>query len=503
MGETVGTLSRARRRPITGNVMVDADLYTGINKNNPFGQGDPQSYNELVNQVGWGLNQANNLRSLVSNFQSRLGVGGGTGAFSAGGPFAPVMNPATTAPTSASAGGNNLFSLVNVSKDPSGQFDKINRGLLDKVADFKNDYSQVRGTSSGALEKLNLAQGDIDANRQDTNSLIDKFNALSPILDTQTSAQTSALNRVYDPNGLKAELRSNTEAARLAELAAADRASRQALFQNRLNSAGGAGSSYAQAQLADAMGRIGTEVAARDADRRRQDTAALLGAQERNLGRVQDLNVANLMRGNIPIDARSRILDQEVNLAIRRLGAAGQAASIDQLTDELSTVGRQLGLTGQALQNYLATNFFGIQKQGDDYPLYISGGSSRATPNAYFPQPDYGDDGAFMNPRAGQPQDPTPSWVDRLRASQGWQRDANGNYTINTRPPNYRDFTYNLPNNFTDYGNPRSPLYSPGYQGADNTRLLQDYYENPENYPDGNPITEFNDYVDYYNVQDW
>lgn len=484
MGDTIGTLTRARRRPITGNAIVDADLYTGLNKNNPYGVGDPQSYGQLVKQVGWSRGQENNLRDIVANFRSRLG--GGVGGAPGGSPFSPLIGGGNTAPPPAGSV-NDQFSLLSVSKDPSGQFDSINRSLLGKVAGFKPNYGQVRDTSSDALTSLNNAQGDIDANRADTNTLIDKFRTLSPEFDRQTLTQTNALDRVYG-GGLKDELAANTERARVAETTAAQRAMRQAMFQNRLGSAGGAGSSYAQAQLNDAMGRIGTEVAARDADRRRQDTAALLAAQERNLGRTQELNEKNLMRNEIPINARSRILDQEVNLAMRRLTGAGQAATIDQLTDELSTVGRQLGLTGQALQNYLATNFFGVNKEGQDYPLYITGGGGGGRVNPYFSNGgngggDFGVDGGYMGGPRGRP-DPTASWVDKLRKSQGWTQDADGNYTVNTRPPRIQDFTYDLPNDFDDYGNPNSPVYYKDYNQYQpgEIEFLQDYYENPELY---------------------
>lgn len=486
MGDTIGTLTRARRRPITGNTLVDADLYTGLEKNNPFGIGDPQSYGQLVKQVGWNLNQENNLRNIVANFRNRLGTGGG---FATGGGFTPLINPATGQPAAPTTS-QDQFSLLSVSKDPSGRFDQINRGLLDKAAGFKPNYSEIRGTTSDALSSLNAAQGDIDANRVDTNTLIEKFRALSPTLDAQVASQTNALDRVYN-GGLKNELAANTEAARVAENTAAQRAMRQALFQNRMGSAGGAGSSYAQAQLSDALGRFGVETAARDADRRRQDTAALLRAQETNLGRTQDLATTNLLRNQIPVDARSRILDQEVNLALRRLAGAGQAASIDQLTDELSTVGRQLGLTSQALQNYLATNFFGVNKEGQDYPLYISGGGGGGRVNPYFTDPGNGfeDGGGFMRPPG--PQDPTPTWVDRLRAQQGWQRDANGNYTIPGNRPNYVNYpntgqaiadpdyigNYNMYGDY-DYSQP-GPLYYPGFNDLSPTdRLnLSDYYE--------------------------
>jgi hypothetical protein len=469
----------------------------------------PTSYGELFKNVNAKRQNAAKYKLFADQFRQRLGQNLSGGAFSTtGGGFSPAMNPGTTAPTQTSPGSNDLFSLLQVSKDPSGRFDNVNRSLLDKVASFKPNYGQIRNTSASAMDKLNLAQGDVDANRADTDNLIAKFNALSPALDKQTSDQTNALNRVYD-GGLKGEFAANTEAARNAERRAADLAMRQALFQNRLGSTGGASSSYGKAQLADATGRIAIETAARDADRRRQDTAALLGAQERNLGRVQDLNEKNLLRSNIPIDARSRILDQEVNLALKRLGAAGQAASIEQMTDELSTVGRQLGMTGQALQNYLATNFFGVQKQGQDYPLYISDFGGGPRPQPYFPNQGgggYGDNGGgFGGPDPNKPPG-IPDWVNKLRAGQGWRKDASGNYTQpGSRPPG----SYNLPNDFDDYGDPNSPLYYPDYNNYQpgEVDFLQDYYENPERYVDApyqsGADENFNEYADYVSQYDW
>ncbi len=470
---------------------------TGYKPLSSTSQVGPTSYGELFKNVNAKRQNAAKYQLFADNFRQRLGQGLAGGNFATTGlNFSPVMNPGTTAPTTASTNQNDLFSLLQVSKDPSGRFDNVNRNLLDKVADFKPDYSQVRSATSGALDKLGGAQADVDANRADTNSLIAKFNALSPTLDKQVADQTNALDRVYS-GGLKSELAANTEFARNAERRAADLAMRQAIFQNRLASPGGTNSSYGRAQLADATGRIGIETAARDADRRRQDTSYLLGAQERNLGRTQDLATTNLMRSNIPIEARSRILDQEVNLALRRLGAAGQAASIDQLTDELSTVGRQLGMTGQALQNYLATNFFGVQKQGQDYPLYVSDFAGGNRPQAYYPnQGGYGDDG-FQQP-PGPSNGGIPKWVNDLRRRQGWQQDAQGNYTRQgTRPAG----TYNLPNDFDDYGDPSSPVYYPGYSNYQpgEVDFLQDYYQNPEKYVDSPSQSGNDEYLmDFY-----
>ncbi len=461
----------------------------------------PTSYNDFVNGVNSRITEANKYKTLVNNFRSNLASKLNGGAFSSTAPFSSVIQGDPNAPTSTSSD-EDIFSLVDVNKDPSGRFDNINKSLLDKVADFKPNYGQIRNTSADALSKLNLAQSDVDANRNDTNSLIDKFNALSPILDAQTKTQTDTLNRVYDPNGLKKELSDNTTYARDAERRIADRSMRMAQLQNRLGGAGGMSSSYGNAQLADATGRIGAETAARDADRRRQDTAALLAAQERNLGRVQDLNEKNLLRSNIPIDARTRILDQEVNLAVKRLAAAGQAASIEQLTDELTTVGRQLGLTGQALQNYLATHFFGVKKEGDDYPLLITGGNNGSRPQAYYPNSpggSYDDDGGPGYRDPNKPP-PTPDWVNRLRKSQGWQQDANGNYTIpgNSNSSGSRPGlgSYNLSNDFDSYGDPYiggrpNPVYYPDYNNLSSTDRL-----NMEDYYQGN--VSDTDLMDYY-----
>lgn len=446
----IGGVTLARRRPLTGDPRLDADIYSDIQRRNPFPANSPSYYGSIAG-MNWQLGQEGQARQTTQQFRQNLSQmlqnRGTSGGPFAGSPFSipsPVGTPAT--PT-------NPFGLVSVSKDPSGRFDRINNALLGRVEGFQPNYDPVRSSSQSTVSALTDQSYDANqaANRGDTQTLIDKFRSIQPLLNTQTTAQTGAIDRVYD-GGLKTEFAQNTQNAADAERRLAGRAIQNALFQNRLGSAGGAGSGYANAQAADAVGRISAETAARDADRRRQDTAALLAAQERNLGRTQDLNTQNVLRERIPVEARNSLLDNEARQASQRLAAMGQAVTIDQLTDELTTVGRQLGLSSQALQNYLASNFLGVNRVGDDYPLYISGMPSRSSPQSYNPDPGY------VGPQGQQPPPQTPPSArprPPIRPYPGPYYGPGGGPLDDTRP-------YYGPGGAPGYDDPR-PYYGPGY----------------------------------------
>lgn len=508
-GTTLGKY-KVPRRPITGDPRMDAGIYSGIDISNPFPD-MPKSYGDLVGSVNYAVGAENKARTDYTNFRKNIAQ------MLQSRPSTPFSTP-STAPVGPAQGGLGAgpdgFSLVNVSKDPSGDFDRINRSLLGRAASFQPDYSAARSANADTISSL--ADGSYrdlqSANRSDAQSLIGKFRALQPLLNTQTSAQSGAIDRVYlgkdDPGSLAAELSANTQAAADAERRLSDRAIRNALFQARLGSAGGTGSGYVNAQVGDAVGRIAAETAARTADRRRQDTAALLSAQERNLGRTQDLNVTNVMRDRIPIDLRNDLLDREARQAAQRLAAIGQGVTIDQLTDELSTVGRQLGLSSQALQNYLASNFLGVRKEGENYPLFVSGAPGRPSPRSYYPDYTPGNDyiGGYQ-PRQGATRTKadqlyyaqTGKWPDQDQFLNDelyayYQQVANQQPRYPSAPKTpasgggyigQPDGSYDIIGNF-DYGSQdtfrNSPqLYYGGYD-ADRTADLQNYYEYPEDY---------------------
>lgn len=361
----------------------DNEFEYWVRNNNPFAkttsfQYSPdtqvaQNWGDALRGIDWENTQRKNRANLAAGFQFKPGQPFGSGS-------------QTTQPTPA-----NPFSLVKLSKDPSGRFDALNNQATSTISNFKPDYTDYRTQIQNFLNSndanFNSDQASIRGN---TNDLIDSYNRGKGALDEQTQQQVNNVGRYYadasDPNSIASMLKSQARQGFLAELRQGNRATNQAILRNNLRGEGGT-SSY-DAAIAGSIGAANRDKALENlAARNREDTRYVLNQQNQLLGKPQELEVANILRSKIPIEARQALIDSEARNIGNRLSNVGQAANLNQLTDALTTEGRRLGLTGQALRQYLDANFLEVQKQGDaNYPLDIAYNTGRR----FIPPPNYG-----------------------------------------------------------------------------------------------------------------
>jgi hypothetical protein len=478
----------------------------------------PNGKNKFASPTGYGTSladdQAGGFGDLLANMLNRRRVG----ATAAGGPaWSPAASGGGAGSTPLGTPGtqtnpNNQYSLLKLSKDPSGRYDNLNGQALDSIDKFNPDYSNYRNSIKSFLNDNDEKsyQSDRSDIRNSTNDYISRIQSQTPVIEGQTAKQSAALDRYYldqnDLNSVYAQLGRQNQALTFNEKRLANRAAGQAMLKSRLANAGGGNSSYANAQLADLSGQIAERAAVRGSERSREDTNNVLGAQQRLAGRSQEMMRKDLELHQLPTEAKEQLLANVARSTAARLQNTGQAVTIDQLTDALSATGRKLGLTGQALQNYLAQNFFGVNKQGQDYPLVLND----YNPRGFNGPGGYGGGGG--NGGYQRPQDSSVGsldWIKQQRMKERYQNGTTdnlsnggdgwgitgdpqtGNFSgsLNGDRVNAHDGIYDLNNDFSSYGDPRiknfaPALYRPGYDAAKNASL-NNYYENPEDY--GNP----------------
>lgn len=460
-------------RRLTNLAFIDEYNNDGTNKfSSPTGYGSFEAEQQVKNVIKPMNDSRNAYASLFSSRNS---------------PWSATPSAPSTAAKS------NPFSLVKLSKDPTGAYDKANSDYLSNISSAHPDYAKVRGQIQSFLDSNNdnLAS-DQSAVRADTDSLISKFRGAQPNMDAETSAQTGQLNRYYldenDPNSIASLLAGKNKSLTAAESRASSRAAAMAGLQARLAGAGG-NSSYTNAQLMDTNRRIAENAAIRSGERSRADTSYVLDAQGRYAGKPQELETANVLRSNIPIEARNALIDQQSRQIAGRMANAGQAVNIDQLTDPLAIQGRKLGLTGQALQQYLAGNFLGVEKQGVDTNLNIPSYIPRYA--SHSPIGNFNSGGGY-EPSGYAPSEPinrlvgsTPfqnrSW-DRWNGGARSRPDSmvgpNGTVNGDYRTPGDLQPGPDLPLDYRDYDLRFGQAFSgnPNYDWAETNRL-RSYYD--------------------------
>lgn len=393
------------------------------------------------------------------------------------------------------------FNLVKVSKDPTGRYDAANTNALDSIQNFKPDYGNVRDQIRGFLNSNNSTFASDSADlRTRTGDLVNNYDKNKGLMDKQTADQSGALDKFYlddyDPNSVASKLRGQNTALTLAEKSQANRAAQQALLRSRLSGVG-TGSSYANAQAADLAGSIAERAAIRSGERTRDDSRYVLDKQGALAGRSQDIETQNLLRSNIPVEAIKSMIDSQARQVSDRLRNAGQAVTIDQLTDELSTTGRKLGLTGQALQQYLAQNFLGVEKDGADYPLNIANYVPRRLASSPLPGPSYrgkGTSDVLDQSIYDRPKDrPAPAKV-RTPAEEAY-RKATGFY-----PEEDELFSPEMWNDLRSQYNGTHPGLAPGLNNTHNPLGPSSTIDGWTKYP-YNP--EYDDGADGIPLDNW
>lgn len=374
--------------------------------------------------------------------------------------------------TTASSGGAvpssiGPINLLKVSK--GGGFDEYSQNALARISGATPNYGDISSRINTAL----TPSADEQANRADTEALIARYRAAAPGLTATTQGQADTLNLAFapesDPNSLAGRLAANRVRARGAERQAARQAGSQALLAYQFRNATEGTSSTNAALLADLTARNAVDIAARSAERERADIGNVLSAQERIAGRPQDLVTSDILSGQIPIQARRQLIEEQVRLAASRLQNLGIEVNLRTLTDELTTLGRQLGLSGQALQQYLAANFTGLDtpSQGLIFPR-IGGGTSE--PERYGGPNGQNRQGGGNPPPYLPPAPPPNYWTPDSDASLIHQAQARAGLTSDDVAA-MQDYFLN------------PELYPPGpnaYNNPDAFRQAQDYWLNPD-----------------------
>lgn len=175
------------------------------------------------------------------------------------------------------------------------------------ISNVKNPAISAAITSSlGDLTKLT------NDNRQ---SLQDYQNQAKTTLANNaaaTTAQTGALARLYDPNGVSADYNTLTNNFEQTSKAAGDlamqRAAADAAARGMSMGSTGAGSYYAK-QLALQNQNIAIPLAQQVAQQRIANLNTVLGMQQANIGKAQQLNTAQQQSMLLPMEANNQFVD--------------------------------------------------------------------------------------------------------------------------------------------------------------------------------------------------
>lgn len=390
-------------------------------------------------------------------------------------PSAGGQPSTATASSGAGAIPSSIGPINPLKLDKGGGFDQFSQDALARIKSATPDYTDVRSRIAAALTPT----ADEQATRADTEALIARYRAAAPGLTATTQTQADTLGRVFlpdnDPGSLAAQLATSRAHAKSAERAAARQAGLQALLQFNIRNSVEGTSSTNTAQLADLQARNAVDVAARSAERERADIGNVLSAQERIAGRPQDLITSDVLSGQIPIQARTQMLDTQARLAASRLQNLGIEVNLNNLTDQLTTIGRQLGLSSAALQQYLAANFLGVNSpsQPITFPQIGGGGGGGSGPNYFVPQAPFQPSSRIVTSPSPAPRQRTPA-EEIYGQNAGVYPDQDSSYS----PELYRFAQQQVQGNYFQQYPPRTEdeRFSYGY-----TPDYFDYVPNQEN----------------------
>lgn len=204
----------------------------------------------------------------------------------------------------------------------------------------------LQQTITGANQNFNAATGE---QNQSFGDWVKAFQAGQGDINNQTSADVGTITRlnapVTDPNSVAATNRDLETKRYQAEVAAAQRASNQALLASRnINRSGfGGGSSMADAALADAVAGIHSKAALDLANVRQANAWQLLHDQLASTGQREALTNAALARGLQPIQAGAQLQGNQL-ANLNALIAARNGNNLDQtaqqfLAGQLANIG--------------------------------------------------------------------------------------------------------------------------------------------------------------------
>lgn len=392
------TLSSGGSRPLT----FDEQWF--LKNKNPFapkttliGSPDAQvakTFSDLQNAVNWeNVNLARAMRL----------PGGGVSMF--GGPT----------PSNLNFGAPNPFSTLRNTKNPDIQsavdsvLGQVKGLTLDPNVNTNTVKSNVKDPATATRIGGAGARFDVDVNdtRQSFADFAKQFMAAQPQAQEFFNQESSAINRVFDPNGLQADLNRLSDVRQRAITTAAQRAMQNAIARTNSGRMVLGDSGYLDAQMLDAMGGIGAQAAREKSDLDRLNLLGVTDMQQRLGGQRGAMLNQLLTRGLIPIQAQQQLGGNEL-AQLAGLSNLTNANTFFQLDNPEAMLARRLGLIGQGSQIDLANNFYGLQKPYEpNFSGYMPINSMPSSRGFDFPMDLFGQSAATSLP-AGAPGAASP-----------------------------------------------------------------------------------------------
>lgn len=315
------------------------------------------------------------------------------GLFGNWNPFSGLTKPDETP--------NNEFgqSLARVSKNPS--LDRLTEQFIKELEGYRDNAPAVRALAQGQLSqatdigrRLNQQSNEgIDAsadlrsgNRSIIDNFINRFNSAVPNLDIQTQKQTQTLQNTFgdrsDPNSVAAQQAGIRGRARSAEVDAILPQIESAILASQMRSGVTGVNKINDINLSRTALDLYRDNAVRNSARESRDLETLLGLQRSTAGLPQEITTTNLLRGRIPLDVRLDTSAREMGIsgeALRQALASNagttsniaQAYQLDQSADPLTQMARKLGVSNEILNQYLRGNFLSVAQEGPSYNLSV------------------------------------------------------------------------------------------------------------------------------------
>lgn len=428
-----------------------------------------------------------------------------------------ALTPASAAP----APGENEFQqrLARLSKNP--RFDALTDRFLTELEQFAPNRSLVRGAAQDQLGRsadlgartsavtgrsLDTLQADQDVNRNLLDNFLQRYNASVPQLDASTAAQTRTLDRIFaessDPDSLAARQAGIRSRARAAETDAILPQVERAVLASQARAGITGVNRINDLNLRNTALQLARDNAVRNAEREARDLAALTELQRATAGLPQDITTTNILRSRIPLDARLDLASRELGLSGQALQQAlsGEAQStanlasglaLDRAADPLTDLARRQAISGEAQRQFLLNNFLEVAQRGQvpqiGVPPYYPSPTQFA-PGGDIPMDDYslpGLEDLFANEGTIPLRGPARGAVSQPMSSA--YEDFYENPERYGGATSLEDFYENpesnplIPRRTFGTGDPLRDFYeNPELFGG--ARSLEDYYENPELY---------------------
>lgn len=393
-----------------------------------------------------------------------------------GGPAGPQANPFQTLhnvknPELQSAVDSILNQVKGLSLDPNQNTNIVKTNVKDPA---------TAARIGGAGNRFDV---DVNDSRQSFADFTKQFLASQPQAQDFFNQESGAINRVYDPNGLQAQLNQMSEARQRAVTTAAQRAIAASIARTNSGRLTGGPDSYLNAQMMDSVGGINAQAAKEKADLDRTNLLAVLDAQTKLGGQRGNLLNSLYSRLLMPIQARQQLGGNEL-AQLGGLSNLNNSNTFYNLDSPEAMLQRRLGLVGDVGRADLSNNFYGLQKPYE--PSFAGFGRIPSFPSSggggyNFPDMFSGFGGGPSYPPMGARPPARNPMVDAAANAYYQQTGQMPQTDQNFSPDSWNSIMQQFQSrmappapvrNFTDYSNPLVyPQYNPNKFGD----LIQQY----------------------------